>query len=450
MYSPKRRFRLFRDPAFTGGGEPIYSISESTTSVDEGNAVVFTVTTTNVEDGTTLYWTIDGTAVAGDFTDGEVSGSFTITSGSGSVTRTIKSDVSTEGTETFTLSVRTDSIAGSIVATSNTITINDTSVAVLYTWTEQSSASTQPYGKLTVTSDFTTQISTRQSELSGAQGPYISTDSGATWTRKVTGITFLTSGSSYTNDVTVARTDGTIMYIAQRRGFVSTLASTYDKIYKTTDTGDNWTATAAPDSTWASITCSADGTIVLAGNSNSSNATFDRKWAISTDGGDTWSAGPTIGQWTDVAMSSDGSRMYAVTVSGSNLYRSSNTGSTWTTTGVGATITTVACSDDGLTVIIGRSSSTPSISTDGGVTFTAASSLPTGTWRASVSGDGSVFAAHLTSASQQLYISTDGGTTWSQQTTMLSTTWSSSAIDVDGTNIIAGPSSGKPYVGTAP
>lgn len=429
----------------------VYAVSENTTSVNEGSSVTFTVTTVNVADGTTLYWTTSGTAGATDFSDDAASGSFTVTSNTGSIVRTIKSDLSTEGSETFTLSVRTGSISGTIVATSNTVTINDTSVAVTYTWTEQSGAGAQPYNRLEMTSDGNTVISTRSSEISGAQGPYISTNGGATWTRKVTGITFLTSGSSYTVDVDVARGNGTIMYAAQRRGFVSTLPSTYDKIYKSTNTGDNWTATTAPDSTWQSIACSSDGSIVLAGNSNSGNASYNGRWAISTDGGATWSPGATGGQWLDVAMSDDGTRMYAINSGVATFYRSADTGSTWSTTSISVAGRAVACSSNGLIVLIGRGgSSTPMVSTSGGVSFTAVTGVPSGFWGGvSVSSDGTVMAALLNTTTARVWISTDSGSTWSEQSGTPSINfWSSTAINSDGTKIIAGPgSTAKPYIG---
>jgi hypothetical protein len=110
---------------------PTYSVSPSTSSVNEGSSVTFTVTTTNVPNSTTLYWTlntISGTVNSSDFTGGETSGSFTITNNSGSVALTLANDVTTEGSESFQLQVRTDSTSGTIVATSSTVTINDTSV----------------------------------------------------------------------------------------------------------------------------------------------------------------------------------------------------------------------------------------------------------------------------------------------------------------------------------
>jgi hypothetical protein len=320
-----------------------------------------------------------------------------------------------------------------------------------YAWTEQSSAGAQPYNRLEMTSDGNTLISTRSSDVLDARGPYISTDGGATWARKVNGITFLTNGSSYTVDVDVARGNGSIMYIAQRRTFVSTVASTYDTIYKTTNGGDNWAVTTAPNSTWQSIACSSDGSIILAGNSNSGTLAYDRRWAISTDGGATWSAGATTGQWTDVAMSDDGSRMYAINTGVATFYRSADTGSTWSTTSISVAGRAVACSSDGLTVLIGRGgSSTPMVSTNGGVSFTAVTGVPSGFWGGvSVSSDGTVMAALLNTTTARIWISTDSGTTWNEQSGSPSINfWSSTAINSDGTKIIAGPgSTAKPYVG---
>ena len=67
--------------------DPTYSIGQSSTSINEGSTVTFTVSTVYVSDGTTLYWTINstsGTVDANDFSDGATSGSFTISSGTGS------------------------------------------------------------------------------------------------------------------------------------------------------------------------------------------------------------------------------------------------------------------------------------------------------------------------------------------------------------------------------
>ena len=95
------------------------------TSVNEGTAITFTITTANVANNTVLYWALSR---PGDFDTG--SGNVTISNNTASFTVTPTADVSSnEGAETFTANVRTVSASGSIVATSASITINDTSVA---------------------------------------------------------------------------------------------------------------------------------------------------------------------------------------------------------------------------------------------------------------------------------------------------------------------------------
>jgi plastocyanin len=101
---------------------PTYTATPVSNSIDEGSALTINVATTNVDDSTTLYWTVTN---AGDF--GTASGNFTITSDAGSFTVTPTADSTTEGAETFTVSIRTESTSGTIVDTTDTITINDTS-----------------------------------------------------------------------------------------------------------------------------------------------------------------------------------------------------------------------------------------------------------------------------------------------------------------------------------
>jgi hypothetical protein len=106
-----------------------YTVSTNTTSVNEGQNITFTITTTGVPTNTTLYWTLNSISET-DLVPTQTSGSFIIGSASnGSVTLSIYADQLTEGAETFTISIRTGSITGTIVATSPTITINDTSTA---------------------------------------------------------------------------------------------------------------------------------------------------------------------------------------------------------------------------------------------------------------------------------------------------------------------------------
>ena len=57
---------------------PSATVGISTTSVNEGQSVEFTVNTTNVSAGSTLFFSSGGTAVAADFTNNSLTGSFIV------------------------------------------------------------------------------------------------------------------------------------------------------------------------------------------------------------------------------------------------------------------------------------------------------------------------------------------------------------------------------------
>lgn len=109
---------------------PTYSITPATLLVNEGSSVTFTVTTTGVADATVLYYTTTGAAAAADFTDSSLTGSFTVNSNTATITRTLSSDRTTEGSDNFAIQIRRTSTSGTIVTTSETVYINDTSLSV--------------------------------------------------------------------------------------------------------------------------------------------------------------------------------------------------------------------------------------------------------------------------------------------------------------------------------
>lgn len=107
---------------------PTYAINASDIEVDEGDVVTFTVATTEILDGTTLYWTVAGTDVdTSDFVSASTSGSIIITGNAESFTTTVRNDSALEGYEYYIIQLRTDSITGTIVAVSENITVLDTS-----------------------------------------------------------------------------------------------------------------------------------------------------------------------------------------------------------------------------------------------------------------------------------------------------------------------------------
>ena len=113
--------------------EPTYSVTPSTTSTNEGSSVTFSVTTVGVPNGSVLYWTtlqVSGTISSSDFNDSALSGSFTVNNNTGTIIRSIVADRSTESTDVFKIEIRRNSITGTIIATSDSVTINDTSLNV--------------------------------------------------------------------------------------------------------------------------------------------------------------------------------------------------------------------------------------------------------------------------------------------------------------------------------
>jgi hypothetical protein len=114
-----------------------YSLSPSATLVNEGTTVTFTVTTVNFGSGT-LYWTLEG--ILGTINNADFSspanavtagGSVTITDNSGSFAVVLSNDATTEGAESFRANLRTGSTSGTVVATSSTVAVTDTSVPAI-------------------------------------------------------------------------------------------------------------------------------------------------------------------------------------------------------------------------------------------------------------------------------------------------------------------------------
>lgn len=99
-----------------------YSIAPSGTSINEGQSVTFSVTTTNFGNGT-LFWTNAGTTTGPDFSDGQNSGSLSITGDAGSLTRSLLSDGVSESAETIIIRLHTGSTSGPVVATAEVVAV---------------------------------------------------------------------------------------------------------------------------------------------------------------------------------------------------------------------------------------------------------------------------------------------------------------------------------------
>ena len=104
---------------------PTYTLTPDFNNINEGSSLTLTVGGTNIVDGT-YYWTIDNGSE--DFVT--IDGTVSVTSNSGTFTVTPTADATTEGSQTFIVALREGSTGGTIVATSGSVTINDTSFAI--------------------------------------------------------------------------------------------------------------------------------------------------------------------------------------------------------------------------------------------------------------------------------------------------------------------------------
>ena len=137
---------------------PTYTHSVSATAVDEGGNFTTTITTTNVDDGTNLYWELTGVQ-AEDFSSGALTGTVSVSSNSATFSHTVDEDLTTEGTETATIKVYSDSGRNTQVGNTLTVTISDTSTTPVvqdYSVLFQDNNDSNPgYLSLPQTSDFT-------------------------------------------------------------------------------------------------------------------------------------------------------------------------------------------------------------------------------------------------------------------------------------------------------
>jgi hypothetical protein len=130
------RLSALSNRSLTGIGigvlDPVYQFDlyESTSMPDENDSKTFIIRTQFVPLSTTLYWTINHiTTSPGDFVSD--SGSITLLGdGSSQINLQLVSDQLTEGTEQFSVQLRTGSTSGPVVATSWIVDIEDTSLTV--------------------------------------------------------------------------------------------------------------------------------------------------------------------------------------------------------------------------------------------------------------------------------------------------------------------------------
>ena len=254
---------------------------------------------------------------------------------------------------------------------------------------------------------------------------YTSTDSGATWTER-TG-----SGSRTWSSIT-SSADGTKLAAAVRQN------NTAGYIYTSTDSGATWTErTSAGLRVWAAIDSSSDGTKLVAsvgGGSGSSGYIY-----TSTDSGATWTEQTNANsrQWGGVASSADGTKLVGV-VWGGYIYTSTDSGATWTerTSAGWKNFMTVTSSADGTKLAtFDPNTGNVYVSSDSGVNWAAAPAEARAGYLNSInfSADGT----KLVLGGGHIYISSNMGGTWTEKSIPLERNWTSIVSSGDGNKLVA-------------
>ena len=121
-----------------------FSVTNITTNLAtayDGDAVIWTVTTTGLPTGTVLHWTDSGSTNSSDWVDGAVNGTVIIINNTGTISRVLAGDLINESNETSILQIRTGGINGTIHRTASTVNILEAineqiyNVPGTYTWT---------------------------------------------------------------------------------------------------------------------------------------------------------------------------------------------------------------------------------------------------------------------------------------------------------------------------
>ena len=159
-----------------GDAAPTYIITPDDTNVIEGSLFGVVFSGTNIPDGT-YYWTIETNG--GDFVTS--SGSVNVISNIGSFEITPTADATTEGAETFTVSWRSGSVSGTVLQTSSSVTIIDSSQAPATVFTlDPTNWASNTWTDSTNDYDATTVNVTTNAEASGSLSFAIDNSSYAT------------------------------------------------------------------------------------------------------------------------------------------------------------------------------------------------------------------------------------------------------------------------------
>ncbi len=286
-------------------------------------------------------------------------------------------------------------------------------------------------------------------------GPiYTSTDGGVTW---------MATSAPITNWTAVACSADGIKIVAAAAVYDGSQYASGGPIYVSGNSGASWTSTDAPSTNWAAVASSADGSQMVAvagGRVVFVTSAPDGPIYRSMDSGATWTAAgaPSV-DWTSVAASADGTTLAATVYAGSGpslLYTSTDSGATWVSTNAGfAYLVSVASSAEGRRLVAGTfdpfhppgtgGAFAVSTSTNGGGTWRQAPAGGLGRGLVASSADGTRLVAaggpNGFGRGGSISRSIDSGVTWTADNSP-STNWSSVASSADGHKLAAAVNGG--------
>jgi len=230
------------------------------------------------------------------------------------------------------------------------------------TWTQRLTAPSYEWADVSSSADGTRLFAIEGiDETAGGGSMWSSSNSGVTWVQRF-GIGYPPSPGAVASS-----SDGMRLAVT-----TTALYSVDNPIFTSTDAGATWVQrSAAGLRSWGSIASSADGTRLVAAPGFGFIFT-------SSNSGLTWTQRATTRFWTGLASSADGTRLIASTFAGAgdSLYRSTDSGVTWSPiTAAGTSINWYGAtiSDDGTRMAAVKSDFTNGVvvtSIDSGATWT--------------------------------------------------------------------------------
>lgn len=178
---------------------------------------------------------------------------------------------------------------------------------------------------------------------------------------------------------------------------------------------------------WSSVASSADGVKLFA-------ADYNGQLYTSTDSGQIWFSRESSRAWRSVASSADGSKLVA-TVEGGQIYTSADSGFSWIARESNRNWVSVASSADGTKLVAAAGGERLYTSTDSGATWTARATNNSWVSVASSADGTRLIAANGVSS---VFVSADSGITWQPKQIALSGVggdWRSVASSADGTKL---------------